>query len=213
MVKACEPISAVIFDVGQVLYHWEPRLLYERLIDDDRALDAFLRDIVSMEWHFQHDIGRPFAETSAELIARHPEHEALIRIWGERFIDSVQPAVAGMAQLVGELHEQGIALYGLTNFSAEFWEPFHAREAEFFAHFRDILVSGAEGLVKPDPAIYRLALSRFGLSAGETFFIDDREENVAAAQALGIRSHLFQDAATLRRALVAHRLLDAIPAL
>ena len=60
-----EPISAVIFDVGQVLYHWEPRLLYERLIDDDRALDAFLRDVVSMEWHFQHDLGRPFAETSA----------------------------------------------------------------------------------------------------------------------------------------------------
>lgn len=208
-----EPISAVIFDVGQVLYHWEPRLLYERLIGDDQALDAFLRDVVSMEWHFQHDLGRPFAETSAELIARHPEHEALIRLWGERFIDSVQPAVAGMAELVGELRERGVALYGLTNFSAEFWEPFHAREARFFAHFHDILVSGAEGLVKPDPAIYHLALSRFGLRAEEAFFIDDREENVAAARALGIRSHLFRDAATLRRDLAAHSLLDAIPVL
>ena len=208
-----EPISAVIFDVGQVLYHWEPRLLYERLIDDDRALDAFLRDVVSMEWHFQHDLGRPFAETSAELIARHPEHEALIRVWGERFIDSVQPAVTGMAELVGELQDRGVALYALTNFSAEFWEPFHRREAYFFARFRDILVSGAEGLVKPDPAIYRLALSRFGLRAEETLFIDDREENVAAAQALGIRSHLFRDALTLRRDLAAQGLLDAIPAL
>ena len=208
-----EPISAVIFDVGQVLYHWEPRLLYERLIDDDRALDAFLRDVVSMEWHFQHDLGRPFAETSAELIARHPEHEALIRIWGERFIDSVQPAVTGMAELVGELQERGVALYALTNFSAEFWEPFHRREADFFACFRDILVSGAEGLVKPDPAIYRLALSRFGLRAEETLFIDDRQENVAAAEALGIRSHLFRDALTLRRDLAAQGLLDAIPAL
>ncbi len=208
-----EPISAVIFDVGQVLYHWEPRLLYERLIDDDRALDAFLRDIVSMEWHVQHDLGRPFAETSAELIARHPEHEALIRIWGERFIDSVQPAVAGMAQLVSELHERGTALYGLTNFSAEFWEPFHAREADFFARFRDILVSGAEALVKPDPAIYRLALSRFGLRAEDAFFIDDREENVAAARALGIHSHLFRDAVTLRRELAAQGLLAPIPGL
>ena len=208
-----EPISAVIFDVGQVLYHWEPRLLYERLIDDDRALDAFLRDVVSMEWHCQHDMGRPFAETSAELIDRHPEHEALIRIWGERFIDSVQPAVAGMAELVGELRARGVVLYGLTNFSAEFWKPFHAREADFFTHFRDILVSGAEGLVKPDPAIYRLALSRFGLRAEETFFIDDREENVAAAEALGIRSHLFRDAKTLRRDLAAQGLLQLNPAL
>lgn len=59
-------IAAVIFDVGNVLYHWNPRILYERLIDDDRALDAFLRDVVTPEWHFQHDAGRPFAETSVE---------------------------------------------------------------------------------------------------------------------------------------------------
>lgn len=208
-----EGIAAVIFDVGQVLYHWEPRLLYERLIHDDRALDAFLRDVVSMEWHFQHDMGRPFAETSAELIARHPEHETLIRVWGERFIDSVQPAVAGMPELVAELHERGTPLFALTNFSAEFWTPFHAREAGFFACFRDILVSGAERLVKPDPAIYRLALARFGIRAEETLFIDDRQENVSAAQALGIRSHLFRDAATLRLDLAGRGLLDPILAL
>jgi 2-haloacid dehalogenase len=208
-----EGIAAVIFDVGKVLYHWEPRLLYERLIDDDRALDAFLRDVVTMDWHVQHDMGRPFAETSAELIARHPEHEPLIRLWGERFIDSVQPAVSGMPELVRDLHQRGVPLYALTNFSAEFWTPFHAREAALFAHFRDILVSGAEKLVKPDLAIYRLALDRFGLSAEETLFIDDREENIVAAQALGIHGHLFRDAPTLRHDLAARGLLDAIPAL
>ncbi|WP_340264571.1 HAD family hydrolase [Sphingobium mellinum] len=200
-------IVAVIFDVGNVLYHWEPRLLYERLIQDDQALDAFLRDVITTEWHAQHDVGRPFAETSAELIARHPDHAPLIRLWGERFIDSVQPAVAGMPELVADLHQRGVPLYGLTNFSAEFWAPFHAREAELFAPFRDILVSGVEGLVKPDPAIYRLALDRFGLAPHESFFIDDREENVAAAQALGIRSHQFRDAATLRGQLGAIGLL------
>jgi 2-haloacid dehalogenase len=204
-------VAAVIFDVGQVLYHWEPRLLYERLIDDDRALDAFLRDVVTMDWHVQHDMGRPFAQTSAELIARHPEHETLIRLWGERFIDSVQPAVTGMSELVRDLYQRGVPLYALTNFSAEFWTPFHAREATLFAHFRDILVSGAEKLVKPDPAIYRLVLNRFGLRPEETLFIDDREENIAAAQALGIRGHLFRDAPTLRRDLAALGLLDAIP--
>ncbi len=83
-------ISAVIFDVGDVLYHWNPRILYERLIPDDRALDAFLRDVVSRDWHFQHDAGRPFADTSAQLIARHPEHADLVRLWGERFIDNAK---------------------------------------------------------------------------------------------------------------------------
>ncbi|QDC38222.1 HAD family hydrolase [Sphingobium fuliginis] len=200
-------IAAVVFDVGNVLYHWTPRVLYERLIDDDRALDAFLRDVVTLDWHFQHDQGRPFAETSAELIARHPEHAALIRLWGEKFIDSVGPAVEGMPEIVLELHEGGIPLFAITNFSHEFWAPFHARESALFAPFRDIVVSGAEKLVKPDPAIYRLALERFGLSAEQALFIDDREENVLAAEADGMRGHLFRDAATLRRELAELALL------
>ena len=70
--------NAVIFDVGKVLYDWSPRALYERLIPDDEALDAFLRDVVTIEWHFQHDTGRAFAETSAELTARFPQYAELI---------------------------------------------------------------------------------------------------------------------------------------
>ncbi|WP_242125924.1 HAD family phosphatase [Sphingobium sp. Sx8-8] len=200
-------IAAVIFDVGNVLYHWNPRILYERLIEDDRALDAFLRDVVTPEWHFQHDAGRPFAETSAELIALHPGHADLIRVWGEKFIDSVGPAVEGMPDIVRELDARGTPLFAITNFSAEFWAPFHAREAALFAPFRDIVVSGAEKLVKPDPAIYQLALSRFGVDAKQALFIDDREDNVRAAEAEGIRGHLFRDAATLRRELTALDLL------
>jgi len=202
-------IAAVIFDVGNVLYHWNPRVLYERLIDDDQALDAFLNDVVTLDWHLQHDRGRPFAETSAELIARHPERADLIRLWGEQFIDSVGPAIAGMQEIVRELDDCGIPLFGITNFSDEFWPPFHAREAALFAPFRDIVVSGVEKVVKPDPAIYRLALERFGLHAAQALFIDDREENVIAAEAEGMRGHLFRDAATLRDELAALGLIDA----
>lgn len=201
-------VAAVIFDVGNVLYRWNPRVLYERLIDDDRALDAFLQHVVTLDWHFQHDQGRPFAETSAELIARHPEHADLIRLWGEKFIDSVGPAIEGMPEIVRELDDGGVPIFAITNFSDEFWPPFHAREAALFAPFRDILVSGAEKLVKPDPAIYRLALARFGLSAEEALFVDDREENVIAAEAEGMRGHLFRDAAALREELASLGLLN-----
>ncbi|WP_176591741.1 HAD family phosphatase [Sphingobium sp. EM0848] len=194
-------IAAVIFDVGNVLYRWNPRVLHERLIDDDQALDALLRDVVTTDWHFQHDQGRPFAETSAELIARHPDRADLIRLWGEKFVDSVGPAVTGMPEIVRDLHGAGVALFAITNFSAEFWTPFHAREAALFAPFRDIVVSGVEKLVKPDPAIYRLALDRFGLRAEQALFIDDRAENIVAAQAQGMYGHLFRDAAMLRREL------------
>ena len=196
------PVKAVVFDVGNVLYHWDPRFLYERLIDDDQALAAFLRDVVTQEWHFQHDAGRPFAETSAELIARYPEHEALIAVWGPRFNESIGEPVPGMAEIVRELDSAGVPLYAITNFSGEFWPPFRVTAPELFDRFRDIVVSGDEKLVKPDPAIYALALRRFGLGAGEAVFIDDNLANVAAANAAGFHAVHFTDAAAFRAELV-----------
>ncbi|WP_267397575.1 MULTISPECIES: HAD family phosphatase [unclassified Sphingomonas] len=193
--------TAVIFDVGRVLYDWDPRILYRRLIDDDRALDAFLRDVVTHEWHFQHDAGRDFADTSAELIALHPQHETLIRAWGPRFLESIGAPIAGMDALVGELDAAGVPLFAITNFSHEFWPPFRAREAAMFDRFRDVVVSGAEKLVKPDAAIYRLALERFGLEAADTVFIDDNEANIAGARAVGLIALHFTDEPTLRAAL------------
>jgi 2-haloacid dehalogenase len=199
-------VRGVVFDVGNVLFHWDPRVLYERLIDDDRALDAFLREVVTHEWHFQHDAGRPFAETSAELIAKHPHHRALIEAWGPRFNESLGPAVAGMVELVEELDARGVPLFAITNFSAEFWGPF-ADTQPVFGRFRDIVVSGTERMVKPDRAIYELAIKRFGMPASELIFIDDRAENVAGAEAVGMRGHLFRDAEALRAELQALGLL------
>ena len=200
---------AVIFDVGKVLYDWNPRFLYERLIEDDRALDAFLRDVLTTDWHFQHDAGRPFAETSAELIARFPEHEALIRAWQPRFNETIGDPIPGVHAIVAELDAAGVPLYVISNFSGEFWNPFRVREAALFDRFRGFVISGDERLMKPDPAIYRLALDRFGIAAEQAFFIDDKRENAQAAAAIGIVGHHFTDAARLRDDLVAHGLLQA----
>lgn len=194
--------TSVIFDVGHVLYDWNPRILYERLFDDEQALDVFLDTVATKDWHFQHDAGRPFAETSAELSALHPEHAAMIALWGPRFSEQIPGPMPGMVALVDELHAGGVPLFAITNFSGEFFAPFRAREAAMFDRFRDIVVSGDEKLVKPDAAIFRLALDRFGLRADQAFFIDDNAANVAGAGALGIRSHLFRDAATLRSELI-----------
>ena len=177
--------AAVIFDIGRVLYDWDPRFLYERLIPEDAALDAFLRDVVTHDWHFQHDAGRPFADTSAELTAQFPQHAALIAAWGPRFLDSIGAPVPGMAALVDELAAD-VPLYAITNFSGEFFPEFRTREAAMFDRFRDIVVSGDEKLVKPDAAIYRLAIDRFGVDPATTVFIDDNEANVAGAAAVGL---------------------------
>ena len=190
--------TSVIFDVGRVLFDWNLRFLYERLIPEGEALDAFLRDVVTPEWHFQHDAGRPFAETSAELIAHYPHHADAIRALYPRFNETIGPAMPGMTRLVADLDAAGVPLFAITNFSGEFWPPFRAREAAFFAPFRDVVVSGDEKLVKPDAAIYRLALDRFGLQAAEAVFVDDNAANVAGANAVGIHGLLFTGEPQLR---------------
>ncbi len=190
--------TSVIFDVGRVLFDWNLKFLYERLIPEGEALDAFLRDVVTPAWHFQHDAGRPFAETSAELIAQYPDHADAIRSLYPRFNETIGAALPGMTQLVADLDAAGVPLYAITNFSGEFWPSFRAREAAFFAPFRDVVVSGDEKLTKPDAAIYRLALGRFGLKAEEAVFVDDNATNVAGANAVGIHGLLFTGEPQLR---------------
>lgn len=193
--------TAVVFDVGNVLVEWDVRAFYARLIPDAARLDWFCREVVSPAWHFQHDQGRAFAETSAELIARFPAEADLIRLYGPRFNETVPGPVPGMVELVEQLAARGVPLFAITNFSHEFWPPFRA-QWPLFDHFTDIVVSGEERLTKPDPSIYNLALRRFGLAPGEAIFIDDRAENVAAAEANGFVGHHFANSGRLRDELV-----------
>jgi 2-haloacid dehalogenase len=201
-------VRAVVFDVGNVLYDWHPRYLYARLIPDHAALELFLRDVVTLEWHHQHDEGRDFAATSAELASRYPEHRDLIAAWGPRFNESIGPAIPGVTEIVEELEAAEVPLFAITNFSHEFWPSFRAQEAALFDRFRDIIVSGVEKLAKPNPAIYQLAHRRFGLAPGEAIFIDDRADNIASAEANGFIGHHFRDAATLRAELTDRGLLS-----
>jgi epoxide hydrolase-like predicted phosphatase len=65
---------------------------------------------------------------------------------------------------------------------------------QLLGHFRldglfdAVVLSAAEGLVKPDPAIYRLALRRLGTAPQATIFVDDYPPNIEAAATLGIRA-------------------------
>jgi 2-haloacid dehalogenase len=197
---------AVVFDIGKVLYDWDPRFLYAKLIADPVELDWFLGNVVTHSWHFQHDAGRPAAETTAALSAAFPDHAALIAAYVPRWLETIPAPMPDMILLVDELAACGVPLYAITNFSAEFWPRFRAT-APVFDHFRDIVVSGEERLTKPDPAIYALAMRRFGLGQGEAVFIDDRADNVAAADAAGLIGHVFTDAVQLRAWLTGQGLL------
>ena len=199
--------TAAVFDVGNVLYGWDPESFLSRQLPEDEARLRFIEDIGLWDWHETLDGGRGFEEAAAELSVKFPEYAHLIAAWGERFGETISDPVPGVHDIVAELDARGVPLFAITNFSADFWRPFREKEDAFFRRFRDILVSGEEKLLKPDPAIYYRALERFGLKPQEALFIDDRLINVEGAKAVGMHAHLFTDAADLRRRLEAEGLL------
>lgn len=192
--------SAVLFDIGNVFVEWDPRLLYRHLIGDADELDHFLAEVVTLEWHSEHDRGRPFAEGVAALSSKFPEYEDLIRAYDERWDETIGPIIGGTVDIMMELMERGVRVYGLTNFSAEKWPEF-CRTHEFTDHFEGVVVSGEEGLIKPDPRIYHTAISRFHLDPETTVYVDDRRENVLAAEQLDMIGHQFTAPGVLRHAL------------
>jgi 2-haloacid dehalogenase len=201
-----QDVRAVVFDVGRVLVEWDLRHLFAKLIADPVELDWFLENVVTPEWHFQHDAGRPLAEMVPERGAEFPDYAAHLDAYATRFNESIPGPVPGSFEIVEALAARDVPMFAITNFGAEFWDQFHPTQP-IFNHFRDIVVSGVERLVKPDPAIYQLALARFGLPPGEAIFIDDNLANVVAARENGFVGHHFTDAHRLHEELVRLELL------
>jgi 2-haloacid dehalogenase len=187
-------IRAVLFDYGNVLVRWSPRDLYERLIPDPERLEFFLSHVVPMSWHHQHDEGRPMSETIPERQALFPEFAAEIAAWKTRFADTVREPIAGTVAFSDALLARGTPQYVLTNMPDEVVDVCFAPLPDV-SRFVDIIVSGREKVAKPDPAIFHLTLARMGtFEPGEVFFTDDNPPNIAAADALGFQTHLFEGA-------------------
>ena len=201
-----QKITTVVFDVGCVLFEWDLRHLFIKLIEDQTELDWFLANVVTPEWHFQHDAGRTPAEMVAERVMEFPEHADFLNAYLTRFNETIPGPVPGSLEIVQELADRDIPLFAITNFGHEFWEAFRPTQP-IFDLFEHIIVSGTEKMVKPDPAIYALALKRFRLRPGEAIFIDDNHDNVVAASQNGFAAHQFTDAARLRAELESLNLL------
>ncbi len=199
-------INTVVFDVGKVLFDWDLRYLYAKLIPDVAEREYFVTHVVTPEWHYQHDAGRTLEDMVAERTAQFPQYADLISAYKDRITETIPGPIAGTHDIVHELSDTNIPLFVITNFGAQFWDRFRPTQP-VFDHFGDIVVSGVEKLMKPDPAIYALALNRFGLQPGEAIFIDDNHDNVVSARLNGFAAHHFTDAAALRSELVALHLL------
>jgi 2-haloacid dehalogenase len=193
--------NVVVFDLGGVLIDWNPRHLYRKLFNgNDAAMEEFLGNVCTEEWNERQDAGRTFADAVAELLPRHADKAGLIEAFGERFGEMIPGAIEGTVDILADLRSAGVPRYALTNWSAETFPPQRNR-FEFLSWFDGIVVSGEEGVIKPDPRIFRILLERHRIAPETAVFIDDNPTNAAAASALGIHGIHFQSPALLRRDL------------
>jgi 2-haloacid dehalogenase len=196
----------IVFDLGGVLIDWNPRYLYRSLIPDERAMEDFLATVCNGAWNERQDAGRSIADAEAELLARHPHHEPLIRAYYEGFDRMLAGPIDGTVAILEELHARGVPLYALTNWSRETF-PHARRRFPFLAHFRGIVVSGELGMMKPDARIFRHLTETHALDARDCLFIDDSPKNVAGAQAAGLQALHFTAPDALRASLRQYGLL------
>jgi 2-haloacid dehalogenase len=191
-------ITTVVFDLGGVLIDWNPRHLYRKVFGDDvAAMESFLAEVCTLEWNAGLDAGGSFADAVADLGAAHPEHAELIAIYHSRWPEMLGDAFAETVEILGEVRRAGYRTYALSNWSAETF-PITRPHYPFLDEMDGILISGEVGVGKPDPAIFREFIARFGIEPARTVYIDDWDRNVATASDLGLQSIQFIDAAQLR---------------
>ncbi|AMC36905.1 HAD family hydrolase [Janthinobacterium sp. B9-8] len=182
-------IRAVVFDFGGVLFDWNPDYLYRKLIVDEKEREFFLSHVCNGEWNIEQDRGRSIAKANQIKQAEFPEYAEWINAFYARWPETLRGTLAEGVALMEQLEAAEIPLYGLTNWSDETF-PYAWENYPLLHRFKDIVVSGRLGLIKPDPAIYQAMFERIAqaipdLHPNELVFIDDVAKNAYAATQLG----------------------------
>jgi 2-haloacid dehalogenase len=193
-------ITAVVFDLGGVLIDWNPRHLYRRLFADPAEMADFLGRICTDDWHRQHDLGADVGESCERLASRYPGYRNLIMAWAERGEEMVAGPLDQTVDVLAELKAAGVPCYALSNMEPGAFTLRYAR-FPFMEWFDGHVISGIEGVAKPDRRIFEILLERYGLEPATTVFIDDSQRNVEAARALGFQVVRYTSAQQLRHEL------------
>ena len=210
MTTSVQPITDIIFDIGNVLLAFDPRWYYQTLpmfAGHTDKLEAFLNEICTRDWHEQHDLGRSYEETAAELANQHPDYAEAIYAWGPNFDDMLRP-IPGTIDILRHIREKSqIRLHALTNFPLTSFQ--RARKTyDFLGYFYTVVVSGEEGIKKPDPVIFHRMIERTGITPASTIFVDDNAANCAEAKRQGLILHRFETPEIFYGFLVEHQIVS-----
>jgi putative hydrolase of the HAD superfamily len=195
----------IVFDLGGVLFHWQPEQMLQRELPHVATDAAAARHWVSEIFQsYGGDWGEFDRGTVSvpELVQRISRRTGLAAADVQRVVDAVphelQPKADTVA-LLRRLHAAGRGLYYLSNMPAPYAE--HLEANDFFSCFSDGVFSARVHHNKPEPAIFALAAQRFGHAPQDLVFLDDHEPNVHAARAAGWQALHFSNAAQAEAAL------------
>lgn len=198
-------VRTVLFDIGNVLLDWRPEAFLDRHVGPERR-NAFLKAVPIMEVNLQIDQGAPFRESLDRLIADYPDWAEELKLWRDRFVETLGPVQDHSVRLLRALRRADVPVHALSNFGDETF-AMAEREFPFLEEFDERFISARMGVMKPDAAIYAAVEDTLG-EAESLLFVDDKQENIDAALARGWRGHLFQGAEGWAARLVAEGLLS-----
>ena len=186
-------VRNIIFDYGKVLVNYDFDALFRRLFPDEdksAAMSAFFNE----PRHFQFsDRGfKTFEGAVEDFIRERPDLEAEMRLFCRHKPEGIFEEVPGMRGLLEKLKKRGLKFYGLTNWDTQVYVTLE--QFGIFKLLDGMVISSEEHFVKPEPEIYRRLLEKYKLFPEECVMVDDREENVTGARAVGMEGIVFRDA-------------------
>ena len=176
-----------LFDLGGVFFDWDPNHFYKNVFENIEEREFFLAEVCNDQWNVQQDAGRSIAEAELELIPKFPHYEKEIKMYYKNHRKMIRGVFEESIDILKKLKDKNYDCYVLSNWSAETFEGM-TDDYPFLKLFDGLLISGEDKLIKPDHAIYQLARDRFNLNPEETVFIDDKLENIQAAQEMNFKT-------------------------
>lgn len=189
----------VVFDIGGVLVNWHPHLAWTDRFGSAEVAHAFVERTNFRALNARGDAGERFADLALEVAD--PDDRAHFADYVSLYTKTVVDPIHGTWAILDRLKAQGTPVHAITNWSAETWPEglkVHPRLSEVF---ETLVVSGQEGIIKPDARIFHLLCDRAGVSPEDCIFIDDGLHNVDGARAVGMDGIHFTSPDALEAAL------------
>ena len=180
-------VKKFLFDLGNVFFDWNPERILKPIFNDDERMNFFINNISFPLLDTRCDAGITIEVAVNDAIKKFPEFEKEIKLYYPNHGNMVGGFFQQSVDVFYKIKELKYPCFVLSNWSAETYEGME-ETYPFLKDFDGKIISGRDFLIKPDPAIYELAISRFDLIPQETLFIDDRLDNIEAAQKLNFQT-------------------------